>query len=296
MVSVFLFSPVGVYNSITVEMQVGKLNNRLSFKKLELLGFFCNFLCSLYNAQDSTFVFPYWNEWYTWLNSELGWPQIASSFVHFLYSLNFNFQNPASLPPAGWNGVGILVFSFIWSVLPFLYVLYFFVLFIESDRAPYVTVQRLLCLFGIFHFLFFTDFAGYRFGRGWANLYGEWFHWSERFAWRIGILLPVYQNYFSGFLKKKSGYSVLHYFMMLWGLAFFVYEVLIFDVLRFISFVSGEKLIILEHLHAKYYTPKFGYLGALVLISIYYLFRLISNAKSHLWVIRAHPKTRWRSH
>lgn len=113
---------------INIEMKEGKKDHRFSIQKFELLGFFCCFFCSLYNAKASALFFPYWATWINWLNNVLKWPNEASNFVANLYTMGLNIPIPLSLPHANYNGIGLLIFSLIWSVLPFLYVIYFIAL------------------------------------------------------------------------------------------------------------------------------------------------------------------------
>lgn len=266
---------------INIEIQEGKKNSRFSIQKFELLGFVCCLLCSLYNAKASTSCPPYWETLFTWLNSLLEWPKEASSFVAGLYSMGLNVAVPSSLSHANYHGVGLLNFSLIWSVLPFLYVLYFGALYIESKKAPYEKVQKLLCIFCIFHFLFLTNLVGYRFSRGWDNYYSEWFHWGEKFAWRVAILLPIYQYALSNFWKKGSKLAPIYYFIIAFALIFLVYQVLFYDVISFVSFVRGENLELYQRIKFYYF-----YHPALLFMTLYYLCRLVSNSKSHLCVVR----------
>jgi hypothetical protein len=279
--SLFFYELRNKHRVINITMSEGKISKRFSIKKYETLAFLCCLLCSLYNARASTTCFPYWGTWFTWLNDLLKWPQEASSFVSGLYTMGLNIPIPASLPHANYNGFGLLSFSLIWSILPFLYVLYFSALYIESKNSPYANTQKLLCAFCIFHFLFLTNLVGYRFSRGWDNAYADWFHWSEKVAWRIAILLPIYQSLCNGFWKKESKKTFLHIFMVIWGLIFLIYQVMFYDSLAFISFVRGEPLTVYESIR-----PYYLYHRALVIMTLYYLFRIIFNSKSHLWKIQ----------
>lgn len=266
---------------VSIDIKEGTKKSYFSLQKFEILGFFCCFLCSLYNAKASKYCFPFWQTWFDSLNNTLKWPNEASNFVANLYSMGLHISIPTSLPHANYNGVGLLVFSSIWSILPFLYVLYFSALYIESKKAPYEKIQKILCFFCIFHFLFLTNLIGYRFSRGWHNSYSEWFHWGEKLAWTIAILLPIYQNVLSGFWKNHSKPTILHSFMMLFGIFYLIYQLFIYENLAFASFLKGDKVLFFETFsHYGFYHI------TLVFMSLYYLFRLILNSKSHLWVIK----------
>jgi hypothetical protein len=138
--------------------------------------------------------------------------------------------------------MGDQVFLFIWAILPFLYSAYILLLWILAPKAPGVLVQRTLCAFGIFHFLFLTDCVDYRFGRGLHTPHAEWAHWSERLVWRIGVCLPLYQNIASGHWKNghpiKFVGQLFHYVVGLWAVAYTVCEMLSLPF-RFFRFVKG---------------------------------------------------------
>lgn len=280
MFTLFLIELQNESQIINIDIQEGKKEKHFSFQKFEILGFLCCFLCSLYNAKASEFCFPFWSDWFSLLNNILHLSKDASTFMTNLYSMGLDIPIPLSLPHANDNVVGLLIFSLIWSILPFLYVVYFVALYIESKKSHYEKVQKILCLFCIFHFLFITNLVGYRFSRGWDNSYAEWFHWSERVAWLIAILLPIYQNLSSGFWKKNSKLTPLHLFMLICTIFYLIYEVFIYHILDFISFIKGEDVLFFETFR------QYGlYHGALVFMSLYYLFRIILNSKSHLWII-----------
>lgn len=60
---------------------------------------------------------------------------------------------------------GLQFFLVVWSsILPFLYVSYFFCMYALVPLSPRVKIQRGLCIFAIAHFLFFTDVIACRYG------------------------------------------------------------------------------------------------------------------------------------
>lgn len=123
--------------------------------------------------------------------------------------------------------------------------------------------------------------VGYRFSRGWDTSYSDWFHWVERFVWIVAILLPMYQNIFSGFWKNFLKSTPLHLFMTVCTLFYLIYQVFIYEVLEFASFIKGENVLFFETF------SQYGlYSMALIFMSSYYLLRLALNSKSHLWVIK----------
>ncbi len=110
--------------------------------------------------------------------------------------------------------------------------LYFSAIWKLAAQSPGRSIQRALCAFGIFHFLFLTDLVDYRFGRGITNSAERWCHWLEMLAWIIAILLPVYQKLTTQQWRRGNGRVgvTLHYALAAWAAFFFVYEFVIYFV------------------------------------------------------------------
>jgi hypothetical protein len=169
------------------------------------------------------------------------------------------------------NPLATLVFALIWTVLPVLYVLYFAACAKLAKHSPGARLQQALCLYGVFHFLFLTDIVDYQFGRGIQNPAAEWGHWSERFVWRVAILLPLYQNLATGRWLRGHGLFgvVVHYALAAWAVVFFVYMVLFFDLGGFYHFLTGRDATYVAKVFP-HYNQLLGYPGALMLMVLLY--------------------------
>lgn len=221
---------------------------------LEFLAFTCNLLCSMYNFNASRTVWPYWAGIFLSTGAFLGLtsepaaiPSETAAIVQDMYTLGFDGVSMPSFVRVGGglggsSSLGAVIFALIWTILPFLYVLYFAVLAKLAKNSYGTRLQQALCLFGIVHFLFLTDIVDYRFGRGIANEAAEWCHWAERFAWRIAILLPIYQKLTTLHWRKGNGLIgvVLHYTLAIWAAGFLVLYVLMGDVPGFGNFAMKE--------------------------------------------------------
>lgn len=246
--------------------------------KFEVLAFACNLLCSMYNFAASPRLWPYWASIYAWIGSALGFALDRAKMLRGLYTLGIDgFELPSFInigSPV--SNVGALVFVAIWAVLPTLYVLYFAVLAKLAVRSPGTRVQQALCLFAIFHFLFLTDIVDYRYGRGLANPAAHWCHWAEVLAWRIAILLPIYQKVTAGDWKRGNGRLgvAVHYLVAAWAVGFFLHEVVLLDLPRFALALRGQDFTPIKLFG---FRPKeFGYNGALVLMTCLYGFVVLA--------------------
>ena len=138
------------------------------------------------------------------------------------------------------------------------------------------------------------DVVSYRYGRGYWSPHADLFHWFERWSWRLAVVLPIYQNCTSG--HWKHGHRrfpwlgvLLHYIAAIWGLGFFIWQVIGHDCVRFVTFLTGgnsattlpELLGITsssssEDLQEDSFHP-FSYHGGLVLMWSMYLFLLLGG-------------------
>lgn len=242
--------------------------------KVEFLAFACNLFSSMYNYQ----VGRGWSAVYDRTAALLGFTPAPATIARDLYTLGLS---GVSLPPyiltAPDNPLGSLVFLLLWTVLPFLYVLYFAACAMLAKNTKGTRVQLALCAFCIFHFLFLTDIVDYQFGRGVLNAGAEWAHWSERLAWRIAILLPIYQNLASGRWLRGAGVLgvALHYALAVWAVVFFAYMVLVYDVGGFYRFVTGKEAAYVSK-YFGHYNHLLGYPGALMLMVLLYGFMTVA--------------------
>ena len=138
-----------------------------------------------------------------------------------------------------------VAFSGAWTVLPFLYVLEFLIAMVLSRRSPGRRLQICLAAFGVLHFLFGTDMVSYQYGRGYKNDHEDFFHWTEKWSWRICILLPLYQNCTNGHWGKDghrrypiAGRAV-RWFAATFGICFFLFQTLQADVPSTYAFFKG---------------------------------------------------------
>lgn len=249
--------------------------------KFEFLAFTATLFCSMYNYLVNGGVWPHWPAVYEAIAAVVGFTTDTATALTSMYTLGLE---GVRLPP--YIGLGkasgnlaAVVFTLIWSVLPAIYVLYFAALAVMAKNSPGTRLQQALCLFCIFHFLFLTDLVDYRYGRGVENPGAIWAHWAEVFAWRIAILLPIYQKLATGQWLRGNGVvgAAMHYGLAAWALWFFLYEVLIYNVFRFVQFALGQEYTPLPRvLFGLPYSEKAGYHGALVLMALVYLFMVIA--------------------
>jgi len=229
-------------------------NNRSIFLIWEeTLCMLCYVGSSLYNsaAGGSYKGFPHFVAMWKWIDSTF----------HLKYKgdLTFLFYDPfrgwnnavSSIPPFVPRTKGGIarnvVFSGVWTILPFLYSFDFVVMIIMSHKSPGKHIQRFLAIFGLFHFLFGTDMIAYQYGRGYRNEHEDFFHWWEKWSWRISILLPIYQNCTNGHWEKNGGHHYrfpilgrIHYvFAVAFGIGFFIFQTLQADSVRTYGFLTG---------------------------------------------------------
>ncbi len=258
--------------------------------RLELIALLCNLGSSLYNYNASRLCWPHWDRLYYQLGAALGFTPDPADVARAFYALGAEGgAAPSYLPLAIGNPVGAVVFNHLWGALPTLYILYFLVLYLNAHQTRGARLQRALCVFGVIHFLFLTDLVDYKFARGFKAHYGEWGHWTERLAWRIAILLPIYQKVTSGEWRAKGGVvgPLLHYGVSLWAVAFCVYQVLIYDVLRFYHFALGKEPSALLVWLKSCYSQELGYHGALVFMVLLYAALLATSRGGVRLVARA---------
>ena len=261
---------------------------------LEMIGCVANLLCSLYNFSASQEVYPYWFTKYQQTGVALGVTIEPAVGAQAMYTLGLTGVKMPSYVPLSYNNtVGSFIFLLIWSVLPFIYTAYFCCMYVMAPKTvhPYrwdhklyeqrnyaapheegtctraccgrflVSLQRACALFGIFHFLFLTDFVDYKYGRGVFNPVAEYCHWTERISWRIAIIVPIYQKAVTGHFKRghlnKVIGSIVHYGAVTYVLIFFIYQVLM--VALFLGAIApvdieayfiGASLLLLFHLVA----------------------------------------------
>ena len=127
----------------------------------ETLGFLCNLASSLYNYQSSDASWPHWRRIFRRMDRYFGWPydkSFCDVFNDKLYTLGFteDINVPLYVPGQQGSTVGVHLFWILWSILPFLYIAYYFCMFLLAPRSPGVKLQRALILFAMFHFLFMT--------------------------------------------------------------------------------------------------------------------------------------------
>lgn len=293
-----------IRNNAKLTLCVGDKNTARGHRSVvreEIVAFLCNLGCSLYNHHASRYTWPNWNRHFRTIDKLFGWVGGTPGTQSDCYNAMFYTMGMSSVRAPMYvarntgTTVGANVFVVIWSFLPFLYVCYFGCLYLLSSRSPYKNVQRGLCLFGAFHFLFLTDVVAYAYGRGFYTPHTEFFHWSERWAWRIAILLPIYQNCTNGHWMKghsKPGVGkVVHYFMGAWGLCFFLQQVIFSDLERFVQFLNGWEQRGLLKMLGLPSLKLFSYHGGLVVMFIVYGLMLVGGF-SHFRVFVSRPRTR----
>jgi hypothetical protein len=248
------------------------------FAKFEFLAFACNLLCSMYNYLPSWRLWPHWAFLFEGVRILTGFTLTPAAIAQGMYSLGLHGVSLPAYIHVGFNAVpvGAIVFSLIWTVLPFLYVVYFAALAKLAKNSPGTRVQQVLCLVCIVHFLFLTDFVDYQYGRGIANPAADWCHWLEVFVWRIAILLPIYQKLTAGQWRRGNGAAgvVLHYAIGVWAAGFFVYELLMYNVPSFLTKFGFENRPL--RLFGRGYSEKLGWHGALLLMIFLYGFMVLA--------------------
>jgi len=239
----------GTNNRSTSPTKNKNHNHSWTWTREETLACCCNLGSSLYNYAGSTAHWPHWKVHFRKIDDYFGWPTSGNVFWDEAFTLGLQRYYkyvPLFVPRAtGGSTVGATQFFMVWSILPTCYILYFTCMFLLSHRSPGKWIQRCLCIFGICHFLFGTDVIAYRYGRGYYAPHGELFHWFEKIAWRIAMLLPVYQNITNGhwhnnhhdrsFIKTLVRISLL-----LWAIFFVLFQVIQSDVMKFTQFLLDQ--------------------------------------------------------
>lgn len=242
--------------------------------RFEFLACVCTLLSATYNYGANILFWV--------LEKFIRFPLSPAQAARGLYGLGLpGVSLPAyiKIGPQFMNLGGVL-FALVWTVLPFLYVLYFAALAQQAKGMRGERLQRGLCLFGIFHFLFLTDFVAYAFGRGLANVADDWCHALEVIAWRIAILLPLYQKVVTGDWRRGYGVGglLLHYGIAAWGVFFFFYEVLLFnsrDIYIAFTGIPVPQITGLAH-------NWLGYFPMLVPLTLLYAFAVVALRNKQL--------------
>ena len=129
--------------------------------------------------------------------------------------------------------------------------------------------------------------VAYKYGRGYWTPHAEVFHWFERWAWRVAILVPIYQNCNSGHWKNGNARfpwlgKLLHNFIVAWTVGFVFLQIICSDCFRFYFFVTGHEVKSLPELLG-IETPgvdsfhPFNYHGALVVMWVTYLVVMLTG-------------------
>ena len=215
--------------------------------KYELLSFACNLGSSMYNfiAESKQNILPRWLDIFDGISRSFNLKMSAPDYIGTLYGFGVKRSVVPTFVPRASNRhvLGSFQFALWWTILPFIYSAYFFSMGLiawaytkrelnartDSRAARWRAaacggVQLLLVLHGILHFLFFTDCVDYKYGRGLALENAELYHLNEKIAWRVAILLPLFQKVFvtrewlaDGGLRGRA----VHYAAGLWGVFFF---------------------------------------------------------------------------
>jgi len=262
--------------------------------KFEFLAFVCYLLCSMYNFFVELHVPPYWDSIFRSVGAFIGFTSDPATIAHVMYGLGLDgVRLPSYIKLANTtNSLGAVIFALIWTVLPCLYVLYFAALAKMAKNSPGTRLQHALCLFGIFHFLFLTDFVDYWFGRGIVNPAADMCHISEVFAWHIAVLLPIYQKVASGQWLRGNGVLgvVLHCALAVWATGWFFYNVLMYNVpFAYAMITGGAKFGEYRpiQLFGRGYSNVLGYFGTLVFMMILYGFMVLAMRGKRIVATRA---------
>lgn len=210
----------------------------------ETIACLCNLGSSLYNYAGSNGTWPHWKTHMKTLDNYMGWATHGDVTVERNFTLGLSWiRIPLFVARStGGSTSGAQIFSIVWSVLPFLYVTYFGCMFVLAPKSPGKHIQRAFCAFGMFHFLFLTDMVSYRYGRGYHTPHGEFCHWSEKWAWRTAMLMPIYQNCTNGHWEHGHRRfpilgKILRYILIVWSVFFFLFQVIQSDVIKFSQFM-----------------------------------------------------------
>jgi len=218
----------------------------------ETVACLANVCSHMYNGRK-----PWWDI-YAWIDSTMGWKHGGdvtpkAAFAPFSFFFSSKARIPLFVSQANRSTAHARVFLVLWSVIPFLYVAYFGVMYLLAVRSPRVGLQRALCIFGMINFLFLTDGVAYRYGRGYRSPYEDLLHWWEHFAWRVAILLPLYQNCTNGHWATHPTQpwvgKILPRVAAVYGVFFLIFQVVQCDVFSFVTFlVLGKEWTFFEWL------------------------------------------------
>ena len=212
----------------------------------ETIACLCNLGSSLYNYAGSIKTWPHWKRHFYKIDAYFGWAASGDCSVDENFTMGLaNVRVPLFVARSTGTTTGAQIFLLVWSVLPFLYVSYFLCMFVLAPRSPGKNVQRALCLYGMCHFLFFTDVVAYRYGRGMHSPHDALFHWFEKWAWRIAMLMPIYQNCTNGHWERGHRSvpilgKLLRWVLMFWFVFFFLFQVIQSDVFKFSQYLLGK--------------------------------------------------------
>jgi len=235
------------------------------FPREETFGFLCTLGSSLYNLTANTKIWPYWKTHWLKVDEFMGWPTSGDLTVAGNYNMMGLFESARRddgdvgnlssvmlpfVPRTGFGTtMGAQVFFLVWAFLPILYASYFVLLMIMTQKTRSRVacwLQRFMCGFGICHMLFWTDVVAYAYGRGLVNPHQAVFHWTERWAWRFAIYVPIWQNCTSGHWYSGHRHfpiigKLVHYFAKIWVILFFCFQTINADIFRTVEFVFGYK-------------------------------------------------------
>jgi len=211
----------------------------------ETVACLANLFSHMYNGRE-----PWWTICY-FVDNLFGFQNGGDGTPKAAFTMGQpNVRIPLFVSQSNYSTTYQCVFLLLWSILPFLYVSYFGIMYLVAPQSPGLTVQRALCVFGILNFLFVTDVVAYYYGRGYRNPYEDVFHWWEHFAWRIAILLPIYQNCTNRHWEHPNyplAGKILRITAASYGIFFFVFQVIQCDMFRFVTFlIRGEEQSLFE--------------------------------------------------
>lgn len=208
----------------------------------------CYLGSTLYNSAAGAPVhrWPWFDRLWPWIDRQMGWDDEGETTPFWLYSLGrpANVNVPPFVARSYGSVTAAYVFMGVWAVLPLLYAFNFLCMILMSKKSPGKWIQRGLCVFGILHFMFWTDAVAYKYGRGFRNEWEDFFHWTEKWSWRIGIFVPLFQHCTNGHWGPKSHPKstvfgiILKYFAIIWGIGFFIFQTLQSDVPRTYGFLT----------------------------------------------------------
>lgn len=216
----------------------------------ETLCALCYLGSTSYNAAAGVNVWPHPKTMMDHFGDFIGFPnetdEATPTELFDFFGLFSTARLPTFVPRAQGSHIRAHIFLLVWAILPFLYVCNFLIMIAMSKKSPGKWIQRFFCVFGILHFLFWTDIVAYKYGRGFKNWHEGLFHWTEKWSWRIAIYVPLYQNCTNGHWGANSHrFSLLgrlhRYFVIVWGILFFIFQTIQADMPRTYEFLMGKK-------------------------------------------------------